>query len=154
DRTLRSLVTTHRSFIRLVRSLLGDEYRDTRDNAPTQRQPAPCHAHGPGRADLKAEYQVGRANDAIRNCDALGGIALQKRRCRTRLQYGRKLPAEIAGIADAGIHPLSPCRAVDMAGIAEQKCAGLAKCSSDAMMHVVGREPVDSRGLESRGVPN
>jgi hypothetical protein len=66
-----------------------------------------------------------------------------------------ELPRQVQGITDPGVHALSAYGAVNVGGIAEEKCATFAKVTGDPVVHVIGRKPVhpcdfDSHALEDK----
>lgn len=62
--------------------------------------------------------------------------------CRRALQHVRYLPAEVDGIADSGVHALTACRTMDVAGIANKESVSHPEFVGDAMVDAIGREPI------------
>ena len=58
------------------------------------------------------------------------------------VHHVRQFPGEVHGIANAGIHALTADRTVDVCGIAEEEGPPSTELHGDAVMDVVGREPV------------
>src|SRR5205814_7716517 len=64
------------------------------------------------------------------------------------LQHRGNLPRQVHGVADTGVHPLSTDRAVDVGGVAEEERAPVPKMKRNAMVHAIGREPVNLLDVE------
>src|SRR5712672_3418452 len=75
-------------------------------------------------------------------------IRVEQARGRTPLQRRSDLPRQVHGVADAGVHPLSADRTVDVRGVAEQKGAPVAKVERDAVVHAISRKPVHLHDVE------
>ena len=64
-------------------------------------------------------------------------VAVQDRRCRTGLQHVGQIPCEVDGIAQTGVHSLTPRGAVDIRGVADEEDASDAEVAGNTVMHVV-----------------
>ncbi len=67
-------------------------------------------------------------------------------------EYGRELPRQVHGVADARVHPLPVYRTVNVRGISEDKRASLSEGRRDAVVHVIRRKPVHLRNVESEAI--
>src|SRR5262245_13213170 len=63
-----------------------------------------------------------------------------------------KLPREVHGIADAGIHALPADWTMNVGGVAQQECAPAAEPVGDSMVHAIGREPVHALDVDPEPV--
>ena len=87
-----------------------------------------------------------------RKGDALRLVAVEELDTGASLHTVGKLPSEIDGIPDAGVHALAANGTVDMGGIAEQEGAAFAEMPRHPVMDVIGREPVHALDLDVEAV--
>ena len=95
--------------------------------------------------DHLRESAVSRGHQRPRKGNPLGLIAVYKQRIGAALQYVCELPAQIYGIADAGIHALPASGAVNMSGVPQKKGAAGLESVRDTVVHAVGRKPIHLR---------
>ena len=102
-----------------------------------------AHERGkPAGAGDELKRAIGGRDKALRERDALGFVGIEQPVVAALAQHRRHLPSEVDGVSKTRIHTLSADGAVDMGGVAQKKCSPGAKLRSDAMVDVVGREPV------------
>ena len=63
-----------------------------------------------------------------------------------------QFPGEIHGVADAGVHALAADGAVDVGGVAEEEHAAFVEVIGDAVVDVVGAEPVHFVDVDAEAV--
>jgi hypothetical protein len=95
----------------------------------------------------EGEGPVGRGDESPGKGDALRLVALEQTSARSLLENRGKLPCQVDGVTNPGIHPLSAHRTVNVGRISEEKCSAAAEVVGNAVMHAVGREPVDAVDL-------
>ena len=105
----------------------------------------------PSACDELEDANGGR-DQAPREADPLGLVAVEDAHRREPAQGRRHLPREVDGVADVGIHPLPADGAVDVRGVPEQKHTSLPKARRDAVVHVVRREPVHASDVEAQPI--
>src|SRR5580704_10369392 len=96
----------------------------------------------PSLGSRQREYPIRRLDQAAREGNALGLVAVEQLVWRTVGKDGLQLPGEIDRVADAGVHALAAGRAMDMRRVAQQEGASVAEMLRYAVMDTVGREPV------------
>ena len=97
----------------------------------------------PSLAGRECEGAIGGRDQPAGEADPLGLIAVEQALGGAAVQHRRELPGQIDRVADAGVHSLPAGGAVDVRGVAEQKGAALAETLRHAVVHAIGREPVD-----------
>jgi len=110
-----------------------------------QHRRNPC-AHDIGDPALgggEAEEAIGGRDQPPCEPDPLSLIGIEQLVGRAAGHHGGKLPGEVDGIANPGIHALSAGRAVNMRGVAKQQRPPLAEMFGNPVMHMIGRKPVD-----------
>ena len=65
-------------------------------------------------------------------------VAVEEFRAGLPLNGERKLPAEIVGVLQSGVHALRADRTVDMRGIAQDEGAAIAKTFRGAVVDAIG----------------
>ena len=79
----------------------------------------------------------------------LGLVAVEQRRRRSAAAgTAGQLPCQVDGIANTCVHACAPYRAVDVRRVAKEKRPSVAELVRDAVVHSIGREPVDSRDVD------
>ena len=120
-------------------------HRLEREGLRKQRR---CQARAQQIRDLplrrgEGEHPVGGRHQSLCETDALALVGGEQRLLRISPEHRRELPGQIDGIPDAGIHSLSADGTVNVRCIAEQEHVAPPEVGGDAMMHVIGGEPVD-----------
>ena len=88
------------------------------------------------------EHLIRRRHETVGKGDALGFVTIEHRRIRAAVQDRGELPREVRGVADPGVHALSADRTVNVRRVTGYECMPSSKMIRDAMVHVIGREPV------------
>src|SRR5437762_735928 len=111
------------------------------------------HAHAgcePPTPGDELEDTVSGRDQAARKADPLRLVAVEDARRRSSAYRRHQLPREVHCVADPGVHPLPANRAVDVRGIADEEDAPMAETRRDAVVYVVGREPVHAADVDAQ----
>src|SRR3981081_2505467 len=103
-------------------------------------------AHDVGDPPLRgheAEYAIGCRDQLPGEADPFGFIAVKQIVAGTAGENCCKVPGEIEGVANPGIHALSAGRAVDVRCVGGQEGSSFAEMLGHPMMHMIGRKPID-----------
>src|SRR6185369_10989887 len=125
--------------------------------AEEARQDSWDHVHADEAGDVagaggERECAVGGFDEAAGEGDAFGFKAVEQRRRGAASEDVGQFPGEVHGVADAGVHALAADGAVDVGGVAEEEHAALTEFLGDAMVDVVGAEPVYFVDLDAEAV--
>ena len=88
------------------------------------------------------ECAVGGFDEAAGEGDAFGFVGVEQFCGGAVVEDVGQFPGEIHGVADAGVHALAADGAVDVGGVAEEEHAAFVEVLGDAVVDVVGAEPV------------
>ncbi len=105
-----------------------------------------------GRARRRLKGAVGGRDEAPREGDSLRLVGVELIGVGAPRGDRGELPAEVHRVADAGVHALTADGAVDVRGVAEQEDPAAPERVGDAVVHLVGREPVDLLDLEADAI--
>src|SRR5580658_9153046 len=100
-------------------------------------------------AGYGSERPIGGSNQAPRKSDSFWFITVEKCSVGPPAHHCRELPGQVHGVANAGVHPLSAYRTVNMCRVTEQKRAAFGKMSGNPMVDAVGRKPVHALDVDA-----
>src|SRR5439155_4573823 len=87
------------------------------------------------------ERPVGRVQQPSSDRNALFLVRIEQRHVRSTIDDQRKLPSQIVGILQSGVHALCADRAVDVCRVAEQEASVVAESRGTPVLDAVGGEP-------------
>ena len=93
---------------------------------------------------------IGRRDKPFCKCDSLGLERVEELVVRAALQHRGKLPRQIYRVADARVHSLAADGTVNVRSIAQKKRTARTESNGDAMMHVIGREPIHALHVDAQ----